>query len=148
MLERRRHVRARNFAAGTVAYRVAAFGSAAQGRRATVDCVVRDASEGGALLLLDEPRRAPVEMELATRDGVRPARVVWRGETGVGVAFLAASAFSPAAVPVGAPAPAAPAAVVVDLDAVRRCRVAGSDESRLAERIARFVRPSRRPDPA
>ncbi|WP_237476739.1 PilZ domain-containing protein [Lichenibacterium dinghuense] len=130
MLERRKHGRTRDFAAGTIAY----------GRGpATMDCVVRNASEGGALLLLDEPERAPVRMELATREGVRPARIVWRGESAVGVTFLPAGA-GMSALP--------PAAAVVDLDAVRRRRLAGSDESRLAERIARFVRPSRRPDSA
>ena len=120
MLERRRHARNRDFAAGTIAY----------GRRgAALDCVVRNLSEGGALLLLDEPCRAPVEMELAVRGGTCAARIVWRGETEVGVAFAAA-----------APAPASRAATVVCLDAARRARAQGSDEHRLAERIARFVR--------
>lgn len=121
MLERRRHTRSRDFASGTIA----------DGRRrATVDCVVRNLSEGGALLLLDEPRRAPVEMELAIRGGSRPARIVWRGDTAVGVAFATENHL---------PAPRA-AAVVVSLDAARRARAGGSDEQRLAERIARFVR--------
>ena len=129
MLERRRYDRSRDFAAGTIA----------DGRsRVTLPCVVRNLSAGGALLLLDEPRRAPVEMELALRDGTRPARVVWRNETEIGVAFAAAS-----------PAPSLRAlpSTVVCLDAVRRERARGSDERRLAQRIARFVRPAGRPAP-
>ncbi len=127
MLERRRHDRSRDFAAATIAY---------GGNRATLGCVVRNLSEGGALLLLDEPQRAPVEMELAIRGGTRPARIVWRGETEVGVAFAAAD-----------PVPR-PAAVVVCLDAARRLPAGGGDERRLAGRIARFVHPARRPGPA
>ncbi len=124
MLERRRHARSRDFASGTIT----------DGRRrATLDCVVRNMSEGGALLLLDEPRGAPCEVELAIRGGTCSARIVWRGDMAVGVAFAAAG-------PV--PAPRA-AAAVVDLAAARRARAGGSDEQRLAERIARFVR---RPD--
>ena len=127
MLERRKHDRSRDFAAGTIAC----------GRhRATLGCVVRNMSEGGALLLLDEPQRAPAEMDLAVRGGTHPARVVWRGETEVGVAFAAADTV---------PAPRA-AAVVVCLDAARRPPSQGGDEQRLAGRIARFVRPARRPD--
>ena len=127
MLERRKHDRSRDLAAGTIAY----------GRnRATMDCVVRNLSEGGALLALDEPQRAPVEVILAMRGAVRPARVVWRGDTTVGIAFVGSSGASTAA-----PLPA----TVVCLDAVRRERVGGGDEQRLAARIARFVR---RPDPS
>lgn len=123
MMERRRHDRSRDFAPGTIAF----------GRtRATLDCVVRNLSAGGALLLLDEPCRAPQDMDLAMRGGTRSARVVWRGATEIGVRFAAAE---------GTPLLQAGHAVVISLDAARRDR--GSDAQRLADRIVRFVR---RPD--
>ncbi|RYC33715.1 hypothetical protein D3273_00210 [Lichenibacterium minor] len=127
MLERRKHHRGRDFACGTIV----------DGQRnATYDCVLRNLSDGGALLLVDEPSRAPVELKLAVRGGMRAARIVWRSETEVGIAFAAAG---------GAAVRPAPASVVC-LDAARRARVGGSDERRLADRIARFVRSPRRPD--
>lgn len=132
MLERRKHHRGRDFACGTIV----------DGRRnATYDCVLRNLSDGGALLLVDEPSRAPVELELAVRGGMRAARIVWRSETEVGIAFAAAGGAAAGGAAVR-PAPAS----VVSLDAARRARVSGSDERRLADRIARFVRSPRRPD--
>ena len=93
MLERRKHHRGRDFACGTIV----------DGRRnATYDCVLRNLSDGGALLLVDEPSRAPVELELAVRGGMRAARIVWRSGTEVGIAFAAAggaAATGPARVP-------------------------------------------------
>ena len=106
-------------------------------QRASLACWVENLSEGGAFLALDEPSRAPAEVRVALSDGPRAARVVWRSETGIGVAFAQASPAS---------TPERRSADVVSLDAVRRQREGISDEQRLAERIARFVRPSRRPD--
>lgn len=126
MQERRRHDRDRAFRAGTIACRE---------RPITLDCVVRNLSSGGALLLVDEPARAPCEfdMTVATGGDVRHARVVWRGETGVGVVF--------------GPAPAPPrvGATVVSLAEVRRARSPASDTDRLAERVAAVTRPCSRP---
>lgn len=124
MLERRRHDRSRAFQCGTLAHR---------GHRAPADCVVRNLSEGGALLLVAEARRAPSEVDLdLSRGGTwRPARVVWRTEAAMGVAFL----------PNMAPAPSRPSAEVVSLDAERRARPVRSAEDRLAERIAQVLRP-------
>lgn len=130
MLERRKHDRSRKFALGTIA---------GHRPRDPLACVVSDVSEGGAFLLLDEPRQAPVELQLAWSGDTWPARIVWRSERGVGVAFAPARA---------ATASEQRSTVVVCLDTVRRQRALGSDEQRLAERISRFVRPSRRPDPA
>lgn len=130
MLDRRKHDRSRRFTLGTIA--------GAQTVDA-LDCVVRDLSEGGAFLLLDEPRQAPVQLRLALSGAAWPARIVWRSERGVGVTFAQTGA---------APTGAAPAfghrsKVVVCLDAFRRQRAVGSDEQRLADRIRRFVRPRR-----
>ena len=127
MLERRTHGRSRDFALGTIAV---------GGERERLDCVVRDISEGGALLLLDDPRGAPEAMRLALPGATRSARIVRRSEAAIAVAFAATDPG-----PNLRPYPAE----VVCLDAVRLRRQAGSDEQRLAERIARFVGPSRRP---
>ncbi len=129
MLERRTHGRSRDFALGTI------IGGE---QRLALDCVVRDISDGGALLLMDEPRRAPTVLRLTLGDGTRLARIVWRSEAAIAVAF---------AVPDVDQDVSQASADVVSLDAVRKRRQGGSDEQRLAERIARFVGPARRPHP-
>ena len=128
MLERRKHGRSRDFALGAIAD---------EGHRETLACVVRDLSEGGALLLLDDPGGAPETMRLALPGATHSARVVWRGPAAVGVVFAATD-----------PGPDVPSrsAGVVSLDVERRRRQPGSDGQRLAERIARFVGAPRRPD--
>ena len=128
MQDRRRHDRARAFRAGTIAW---------LGHASPLHCVVRNLSSDGALLLVDEPARAPCDFDVTVfpEGGIRHARVVWRGETGVGVAF------GPA------PAEARRGADVVSLAEVRRARSPASDVDRLSERAAAVTRPSRRPRP-
>ena len=74
-------------------------------------------------------------MTVSTGGGIRHARVVWRGETGLGVVFGPA----PAVRHVGAS--------VVSLAEARRARSPASDTDRLAERVAAVTRPSSRPGP-
>lgn len=119
MQERRRFDRVRAFQGGSIA---------APRQPGAAPCVVRDVSEAGALLLVDEPGRAGADIVLRLDDGaMRHARVVWRGERSVGVDFAS---------PAGAPRPGA----VVSLDAARRAR-AVDPERRLAERVAWVLRP-------
>lgn len=127
MTERRTHQRSRAFQSGTVA-------SSGQGPS---DCVVRDLSEGGAMLEFSGAPRASadIDLDMPRGGGLRRARVVWRARNLVGVAFAPAT-----------PPAVAPSCEVVSLEAARRLRAAGSDGDRLAERVARVMRP--RPGPA
>lgn len=98
--------------------------------------VVRDLSEQGAMLLVDEPARLPPDLHLETvRGGPRRVRVVWRGAGAVGVAFAAADE------------PARPGDTVVSLAAAREARLAPSDAERLAARMAAVLRRPDRPRP-
>lgn len=59
-------------------------------KRANLDCVLRDLSEGGARLLVSESVPLPEEFDLhlAHLARTRRAQVRWRGGTSVGVQFL------------------------------------------------------------
>ena len=124
MQDRRQRQRRRTFLAGTMVYRA---GLTEDSGVRTMDCVVRDISDEGALLLTDDPLRAPCEMDvtLGVEDGGRRrARVVWRGETGVGVIFVPAERNN-----------------VIPFPTSQRSGSPDVDRERLVERIARFVRP-------
>jgi hypothetical protein len=66
-------------------------------RHTTLDCSVRDLSEGGARLVLDDASLAPDTFELMIElDGLEaPCQVVWRRRTEVGVKFTAPPRFTP-----------------------------------------------------
>ncbi len=133
MQDRRTRGRIRAFLAGSIV--------SAAARRGT-DCVLRDTSEDGALLLVDQPAEVPERFALAVTGRLaRPARVVWRGARSVGVAFSAGAARTDDPPPRGA--------VIVSLAEVRRAALAPTDAQRLAARIAQVTRraPNLRPPP-
>lgn len=126
MQERRSSDRSRTFLAGTLFYRA---------RSASVPCVVRNMSRGGAMLLVDEPQRVTSETELTlTGQGTDRARVAWRGDAAVGVVFLDEER--------AAPAVEVQRANVIPFPGTRRDPSPADDGARLAERIARFVKPN------
>lgn len=60
-------------------------------RRATLDCVVRNISEGGALIVVPDTVLLPAdfELEIAQRQRSYRAHVCWRTGTRIGVSFEA-----------------------------------------------------------
>lgn len=73
--------RVRMLKGGTIAF---------SGRHATMPCVVRDASEGGARLQVAQASAVPDTFELLVElDGLEvPCQVIWRRLNEIGVAFL------------------------------------------------------------
>jgi hypothetical protein len=67
------------------------FGGVAEinGRGSTMDCVVRNISEGGACVEFDETAKLPEEMRLTIARKGRSflARMIWRQADKVGLAF-------------------------------------------------------------
>ena len=115
----------------------------APGAGAATDCVLQDLSAGGARLLVAAPQEAPARGTLALGPGEtpRPVRVVWRGASAIGVAFL-----EPARA--GAVVAAPPEiGTVVSLASARDARDAPGDAERLAERVLAVTRPRSRPLP-
>ncbi|HEV7259774.1 MAG TPA: PilZ domain-containing protein [Bosea sp. (in: a-proteobacteria)] len=93
-------------------------------RRVTVDCVVRNISEGGALLVVSDAVALPAsfELEITQRRRSFNAQVRWRSGTRVGVSFETQAADDSAG-----PAQAA--------DMASRLRIAERDNTRLRNRI-------------
>lgn len=91
-------------------------------RRTTVDCVIRNISEHGALLVVSDAVLLPntFELEVTQRQRSYNARVCWRSGTRIGVSFE----------PDG-PRPAAPSG----LDIATRLKLAEQDNERLKHRI-------------
>lgn len=80
MQEKRKSQRHRTLKGGTIAFRQLG---------ATIDCVVRNLSDSGALLVVTSPLGVPDRFELVVQadQSVRQCRVVWRTERQIGVAF-------------------------------------------------------------
>jgi len=114
--ERRTMPRLRSLLGGRVAFNQ---------RRSTLDCTVRNISEGGALLLLSETVALPIafDLEIAQRQRSYAARVRWRDGERVGVAFETRAE---------APAP-------VPLDLMRRLKTCEQDNARLKSRITQLT---------
>jgi len=81
MLERRHERRSRTYLGGQVAF---------NNRWSTMECLVRNLSEGGASLEFAEPSFLPDDLELIIplRGCSSTARVVWRGARTLGVSFV------------------------------------------------------------
>jgi hypothetical protein len=92
-------------------------------RRATLDCVVRNISEGGAMIVVSEAVALPAmfELEIAQRQRSYNAQVRWRSGTRIGVSFEAAVAAEPLAA--GQP------------DMASRLRIAERENARLRSRV-------------
>lgn len=80
--EHRQSIRKRMLKGGIIAF---------SGRHATLPCVVRDISETGARLQVQQVVNVPDTFELIVElDGLEvPVEIVWRGATEVGIRFLA-----------------------------------------------------------
>ncbi|TAJ28259.1 PilZ domain-containing protein [Bosea sp. (in: a-proteobacteria)] len=78
--ERRRSPRMRTLLAGVVAF---------NNRCSTFDCTIRNASDTGALLKFPRTVLLPptFELEIPARNKTVKARIVWRSEDAMGVAF-------------------------------------------------------------
>jgi len=85
MNERRNTTRKRSFLKGTVYF---------NNRHSSIDCVVRDYSEGGARLEFATVVTLPdsIELYISARDQTLQAHVRWRKDTEVGVGFNAVAA--------------------------------------------------------
>ncbi|TPQ51351.1 hypothetical protein C2U72_08805 [Prosthecomicrobium hirschii] len=85
-------------------------------RHSTMDCTVRNLSEGGALLVFARPPTLPERFSLRFEDGSEfPCRKAWQSAMSIGVAFLTVEAAPPpAAPPPPAVPPAAPPAPVAE----------------------------------
>ncbi|MEJ1159845.1 PilZ domain-containing protein [Prosthecomicrobium sp. N25] len=80
--ERRQQPRRRTLKGGQVVF---------NNRHSTVDCTVRNISEGGALVVFPHQITVPDTFELNLQDGtVRACRQVWRAGAAIGVAFVSA----------------------------------------------------------
>jgi len=73
-------------------------------RHSTMDCTVRNLSEGGALLVFARPPTLPDRFSLRFEDGSEfPCRKAWQSAMSIGVAFLTVEAAPPPAAPPPAP---------------------------------------------
>lgn len=94
-------------------------------RNSTLDCVVRNVSEGGALLAVSDAVALPpsFELEITQRQRSYAARICWRDGSRIGVAF----------------APNAPESALEPSDLARRLRHAELVNARLSTRIAQLT---------
>lgn len=85
------------------------------------DCVVRDIHSGGARLLISDtiPLTETFDLTIGPRRDTKRARLVWRREGAVGIAFVRSQ----------------PAAIV-PLDLMRALRAARTDNDALRQRVA------------
>jgi hypothetical protein len=120
MTERRQTVRLRSLLGARACYNQ---------RRATLDCVVRNISEGGALIVVPETVLLPsdFELEIAQRQRSYHAHVRWRTGTRIGVSFEPEEASQ---------VPGAP-----DADVAMRLRMAERDNARMKSRIQQLTEP-------
>jgi hypothetical protein len=96
-------------------------------RRATLDCVVRNISEGGALIVVPETVLLPpdFELEIAQRQRCYQAHMRWRSGTRVGVSFELDEISQPAGSP--------------ETDVAMRLRMAERDNARMKSRIEQLT---------
>jgi PilZ domain len=81
MEERRTFPRSRAYIRAQIAY---------NNRCCTMDCLVRNMSQDGARLIFAGAATIPAKFDIVIRQQgrYRPARVIWREETALGVQFL------------------------------------------------------------
>jgi len=111
--ERRRAPRSRTLLGGIIAF---------NGRRSTLDCQIRNLSDGGALMMISDAVALPqaFELEITSRQRQYSARAVWRSGERVGVVFTD-------------PAEAVP------LDLMRRLKVCETANARLKARVRQLT---------
>ena len=112
MVDRRRSVRSRVFMGGRLAF---------NHRHSTMDCVVRNLSEGGARIVLPRFVLLPPEMDFVvpSTDRSYRARVAWQDDCDIGLSFLDYN----------------PAATIVPIDLAVRIRGLEGERRRLRQRI-------------
>ena len=115
--ERRRNSRLRTLLGGRVCF---------NRRQSTLDCLVRNMSDDGALLVLSDAVALPAafELEIQQRQRSYNARVRWRHGEHVGIAFEAQAAGS---------------GDIVPLDMARRLKHCEQDNARLKSRIRQLT---------
>jgi hypothetical protein len=114
MIERRQSARARVIYGGVIAYNRG---------QSTVDCVIRNFSEEGAKVELDNPALFPdfVDLLIARKSRAFSAKIAWRQANEVGLAFRSAEREAP-----------------VSLDLARRLRRCEAERRELQNRLARL----------
>lgn len=114
-IERRRAPRLRSLLGGRVSFNQ---------RNSTLDCVVRNLSEDGALLVVSDAVALPnaFDLDIARQQRSYIARIRWRHGERVGVAFETQ-----------------PAADIVPLDMARRLKHCEENNARLKSRIRQLT---------
>ncbi|PTM38790.1 PilZ domain-containing protein [Bosea sp. 124] len=114
MTERRQTARLRSLLGARACYNE---------HRVTLDCVVRNISEGGAMLVVSDAVALPgmFQLEIAQRQRSYNAHIRWRSGTRIGVSFETQAAAEPAG--------------MAQADMESRLRVAERDNARLRSRV-------------
>ena len=115
MIERRQTARARVIYGGVIAY---------NGRQSTVDCTIRNFSEDGAKVELDNPAMLPdvIDLLIARKSRAFPAKITWRQAHQLGLSFQRRERDAP-----------------IPLDWARRLRACESERRELQNRIAQLL---------
>lgn len=117
MTERRRSPRLRTFLGGHIRF---------NRNNSTLDCMVRNLSDHGALLQLSDTVALPhaFDLEIPHRERCYPARVQWRDGQRIGIAFEQQTSDT---------------SDVVPLDVARRLKQSEQDNARLKSRIRQLT---------
>jgi hypothetical protein len=115
MVERRQSARARVIYGGVIAY---------NRRQSTIECVIRNFSEGGAKVEFDNPAVLPevIDLLIAKKDRAFTAKIAWRQANQAGLAFQSAQQDAP-----------------IPLDWARRLRACEAERRELQDRIAKLL---------
>lgn len=94
-------------------------------RCCTMDCLLRNVSPAGALLVFEDTGSVPdhFDLEVPRKQETFPARLIWRRADRAGIAFLAPE----------------PEAKVIPIDAMRRIRELEAERRTLLRRIAELT---------
>jgi PilZ domain len=112
IMERRRHPRGKSLYGGVISF---------NGRRSTVNCVVRNFSSAGAKVVMSGIIALPDEFDLsiARKEASFRARLVWCRHLEAGIAFIADDT-----------------STVVSLDAARKLQLRKAEIERLRRRVS------------
>lgn len=117
MQERRSFPRGRTYLGGQVAF---------NGRWSVMDCIVRNMSHYGARVAIESTVPIPREFDLIVphKGESRRARVVWRNEREIGLAFCDSDASN-----------------IVSIETARRLKTIEAERDGLARRVAQLTEP-------
>lgn len=118
MQERRKTQRDRTFLGGQVIY---------NDRCSTMDCLVRNMSQSGAMIVFDDVALIPSEFDVTIRrkGESRRARIVWRAEMKAGIAFLPSER-----------------STIISFETARKIQTLERDRDVLARRVAQLSEPA------